>query len=107
MNYPALSILVLLTAVGCSTPQKVNMDTVSPPFATAYAGGKMTISWESEVGQIYTVYYTDAPRGTRPNWQPLPTANRLTGNGQTVTLTDTPPAGATRRYLLMTGDQRP
>lgn len=106
----ALLLLIPLLLIGCSTgksgQQPVELP-VSPMMSTAYAGGVMTISWESEVGETYTVYYTDAPHGVRAQWKPLPKATQLSGTGGQLTVTDKPKTGGKRRYLLMTGDQKP
>jgi hypothetical protein len=105
-----LLLLLPLLFIGCQTEsiRKKPVDLpVSPKMSSAYVGGVMTISWKSEPGRVYTIYYTDAPRGARPDWKPLPHAKKLPGNGRTLTVTDESAPNIQRRYLLMTGDQRP
>lgn len=93
---------------GCASTTAGVMDyPVSPRMATTLAGGVATISWNSELAELYTVFYTDAPRGQPPQWRPLSQAQRIRGTGRQIIVEDQPPAGATRRYLLLTGDQRP
>ncbi|MFA5688343.1 MAG: hypothetical protein WC959_04245 [Kiritimatiellales bacterium] len=103
----ALPLLILFAAGCASKPPVVNIDTVSPRFSTAYAGGQMSISWNSAPNQIYTIFYTDAPRNQRPDWKPLPQADRIQGTGKQIEVVDKPATGDVRRYLLMTGDQKP
>jgi hypothetical protein len=103
------SILVLfaLLVAGCSTaPVEVKLP-VSHRMATSYFDGETAITWNSEAGQTYTVYFTDAPHGTEPNWKPLPQANHLRGTGQAITIKDKVSSKTVRRYLLFAGDQHP
>jgi len=101
-----LIILPFLLLAGCvsNPPPAAPSDLVSPTFTTAYANGKTLISWKADAGKTYTVYYTDASPGERPNWKPLPQGTGLRGTGQEITLLDEPPSGSARRYLLMTED---
>lgn len=103
----ALLLLTALILTGCATAPVPVKFPVSPTMATACADGEMTISWKAEKNQTYTVYYTDAPYGTRPDWKPLPQANNLHGNGQQVTTRDQVGPDSKRRYLLFSGDQKP
>jgi hypothetical protein len=105
-----LLLLLPLLQAGCATENAASRPVdfpVSPMMSTAYAGGVMTISWESEPGETYTVYYTDSPHGVRAHWKPLPKAKQLPGTGGRLTITDKPDTGGQRRYLLMSGDQTP
>jgi hypothetical protein len=102
-------ILLLLTALllaGCATAPAPVEFPVSPRMATAYAGGEMTIAWKAESNQTYTVYYTDAQHGTRPDWKPLPQAKALRGEGKQLTITDKVSTETQRRYMLLSGDQK-
>ena len=99
--------LIFLLAACASQPPVVNVNTVSPRFSTAYAGGNMYISWESKPDTLYTVFYTDAPSRQKAVWYSLPQATRLRGNGQQISISDQPVTGEARRYILMTGDQHP
>jgi hypothetical protein len=97
----------ILLLGGCAaTPEPVRFP-VTPRMATTYAGDEMTITWKAESNLVYTVYYTDAPHGGRPEWKPLPQANGLRGTGRPVTVSDPVGPDSTRRYLLFTGDQKP
>jgi len=102
--------LILLTAlllVGCATTPAPIEFPVSPMMATTYAGGEMTITWKAENNQTYTVYYTDALSGTRADWKPLPQANGLHGSGKQITIRDKISSASQRRYILLSGDQKP
>jgi hypothetical protein len=108
MRHPFFLFVGMLLLAGCATGR---LETVKPPvspvMSTSYAGGTMNITWDSEPGERYTIYYTDALRGTRPDWKPLPQATDLKGTGKTVQVTDEADRGTKRRYLLLTGDQKP
>ncbi len=102
--------LILLSAIllaGCSTTPKPVEFPVSPRMATAYAGGEMTIAWKADNNQTYTIYYTDAPPGKLADWKPLPQANGLRGSGKQITISDKVSSESERRYMLLTGDQKP
>lgn len=102
--------LILLSALilaGCATAPVPITFPVSPLMATTYAGGEMTITWKAENNQAYTVYYTDAPYGTRPDWKPLPQATGLRGSGKQITISDKVSSASQRRYMLLSGDQKP
>lgn len=103
-------ILILLTALilaGCATAPVPIEFPVSPMMATTYASGEMTITWKALNNQTYTIYYTDAPSGTRPDWKPLPQANSLRGSGKQITISDKVSSASQRRYMLLSGDQKP
>jgi len=102
-----LILLSLLLVTGCSTAPAPMEFPVSPMMATAYSGGAMTITWKALKDQTYTIYYTDAPQGKLPGWKPLPQANRLLGEGKQITISDTISADSKRRYMLLTGDEKP
>lgn len=101
--------MILLGGVlaGCATVSPQVDYPVSPRMATTWVAGQATISWNSISGEVYTIFYTDVPRGQRPNWRPLPQAERVRGNGRQMVVEDNPPAGIERRYLLLSGDQQP
>lgn len=100
-------VLAILLAGCASTTADVMDYPVSPRMATTLASGVATISWNSEPNELYTVFYTDAPRGQPPQWMPLSQAKGIKGTGRQIIVEDRPPAGVTRRYLLLTGDQHP
>jgi hypothetical protein len=103
-------ILILLTALilaGCATAPATFEFPVSPTMATTLSGGETTITWKATDGQTYTVYYTDAPLGKLPGWKPLPQGTNLRGAGKQITITDKTSTDTPRRYLLLTGDQKP
>ncbi|NOU35195.1 MAG: hypothetical protein HOO88_00230 [Kiritimatiellaceae bacterium] len=106
MNKPLILLTVLVLA-GCSSTPKPADYPVSPMMATAYAEGAMTITWKAESNQTYTVYYTDVPYGTKPDWKTLPQATNLRGAGKQVTISDKVAPDSLRRYLLLRGDQKP
>jgi hypothetical protein len=76
-------------------------------MATTLSGGETTITWKAAANQTYTVYYTDAPPGKLPGWKPLPQGAGLRGEGKQITITDKTGDESPRRYLLLTGDQKP
>lgn len=102
-----LFLLTVLSLVGCSTKPSAITYPVSPKMATAYAGGVTTITWKAATNLTYTVYYTDAPLGKLADWKPLPQATNLRGTGKQITVTDQTGVDSARRYLLLTGDQKP
>lgn len=103
-----LLLLTVLLLAGCATAPKPYEFPVSPLMATTFSGGKTTITWKAKTGQTYTVYYTDAPQGKLPGWKPLPQGTNIHGTGKQTTITDKPADGSsTRRYMLLTGDQKP
>ncbi|MFA6172416.1 MAG: hypothetical protein WC701_01915 [Kiritimatiellales bacterium] len=102
-----LPILTAIILAGCSTKPATVTYPVSPKMATASAGGETTITWKASTNLTYTVYYTDAPLGKLADWKPLPQGTKLRGDGKQITVTDQPGADSARRYLLLTGDQKP
>ena len=102
-----LIALTILTLAGCTTKPVPVTFPVSPKMATACAGGETTITWKSSTNLTYTVYYTDAPLGKLADWKPLPQETSLRGTGEQMTIKDQASDDSTRRYLLLTGDQKP
>jgi len=100
-------LLTMLILAGCSTAPEPVKFPVSPKMATATAGGETTITWKAASNLSYTVYYTDAPLGKLADWKPLPQGTRLHGAGTQITISDQAGAESTRRYLLLTGEQKP
>ena len=103
-------ILILLAALilaGCATaPEPIKLP-ASPMMVTTYASGEMSITWKALDNQTYTIYYTDAPSGTRADWKPLPQATGLQGSGKQITISDKIRSASQRRYMLLSGDQNP
>jgi hypothetical protein len=104
---PVLILFALLLAGCSSTKPKPVVFPVSPLMATAYTGGEMIITWKAKVGETYTIYFTDAPRGKLPDWKPLPQANGLKGTGLQITVRDKIDSEDQRRYRLLADDQKP
>ena len=102
-----LILLTVLLVTGCSSAPVPIEFPVSPMMATTYANGETTITWKAGNNQTYTVYYTDAPSGTRADWKPLPQANGLRGSGKQITISDKVSSASQRRYMLLSGDQKP
>ncbi len=100
-----LSTALILT--GCATAPKPFEFPVSPTMATTLSGGETTITWKAAANQTYTIYYTDAPLGKLPGWKPLPQGTNLRGEGKQMTIADKTGDDSPRRYLLLTGDQKP
>lgn len=105
--HKTLILLSVFILTGCAGAPKPVEFPVSPRMATAYAGGEMTITWKAANNQTYTIYYTDAPQGKLADWKPLPQANGLRGSGQQITISDKVDSESERRYMLLTGDQKP
>lgn len=64
---------------------------------------RVTLSWKSEKGFLYTIVYTDKPSGDA-RWAPLPGYVQMPGTGQTETLKfETSPAQP-RRFNLRVED---
>jgi len=100
-------LLAALLLAGCATAPAPVEFPVSPMMATTYASGEMTITWKAGNNQTYTIYYTDAPPNTRADWKPLPQANGLRGSGEQITIRDKISSASQRRYILLSGDQKP
>jgi hypothetical protein len=105
--YKIAALLIVLILTGCSTTPAPVTFPVSPKMATSCAGGETTITWKSSSNLTYTIYYTDAPLGKLAGWKPLPQGTNLRGTGQQITISDQAGAESSRRYLLLTGDQKP
>lgn len=102
-----LALPLLLLLAGCATAPAPVKFPVSPKMATACAEGETTFSWKSDMNQTYTIYYTDAPHGARADWKPLRQANNLRGNGNQITVSDKVSPDCVRRYLLLSGNEKP
>lgn len=102
-----LLLSALLLSAGCATAPKTVEFPTSPMMATSYADGETAITWKADTNQTYTIYFTDAPYGQLPDWKPLPQANSLRGTGQQITITDKVRDETQRRYMLLSGDQKP
>ncbi|MCC7300250.1 MAG: hypothetical protein IT583_04150 [Verrucomicrobia bacterium] len=103
-----LFLLATLLLAGCATKPAPVEFPVSPKMATTFCEGETTITWKAAAGQNYTIFYTDAPAGKLPGWKPLPQGTGVRGEGKQTTITDrTAPDATPRRYLLLTGDQKP
>ncbi|MCU0857264.1 MAG: hypothetical protein MUC65_02525 [Pontiellaceae bacterium] len=120
----ALILLTALVLAGCATKSEPFKYPISPKMASAYSGGEMIITWKSETNLTYTVYYTDVPQKKHPGrtappagteqpgtvekiWKPLPQATALRGTGEQITVRDKIESENRRRYLLLTGDEKP
>ncbi len=60
---------------------------------------KVTLSWNSEKGYLYTILYTDKPQGDAV-WLPLPGYVRMPGTGRTETLVFRIDPARPRRFNL-------
>jgi hypothetical protein len=71
-----------------------------PRMAIAQGGnGLVSIGWESRPDYVYTVYYQNNPQ---EEWKILRGANRISGNGSTLTVHDrVNPHKPPRRYRLL------
>ena len=85
---------------GCTTVAPADQKELHPPLMVSRAGETAFLSWESKVGALYTVLYTDGPRrGTE--WRPLEGAVRIPGTGREIRIQDRIPGGQARSYRLM------
>lgn len=64
---------------------------------------RVTLSWKSEKGFLYTIMYTDKPSGDA-RWAPLPGHVRMPGTGQTETLKFETDPTQPRRFNLRVED---
>ncbi len=131
MKNPAYFLLILFVALaGCvSKPNEPLVEEHSPRLGVAQnSDGMATMSWESNRGYYYTIYYQEIRRkkgdGGRSgknehgaeevlqgflhpdqegdSWHVLPSVRRMRGTGGTMTASDrvNPYRGITRRYRL-------
>ena len=95
----ALLLLGVLLS-GCATVPAAGEKELHAPLMVSRAGGTAVLSWESKLGELYTVLYTDGSRqGTE--WQPMEGVTRIPGTGREIRVQDRIPSGRTRHYRLM------
>jgi hypothetical protein len=95
--------LVAVAITGCATQRQIVDDkplAETRLFVTRSAD-QVTLSWQSGARMMYTVLYNNT-RSARSQWQVLPGAESIRGNGRMMTLSDRVPVGETRYYRLQT-----
>ena len=98
--FPALLFLLAALSFSGCVSTVVEDDTRIPRLVIAQGGdGRVSISWESRPDHVYTVYYQDRQGG---DWLILRGADRIPGNGSTLTVHDrVNPNRPPRRYRLL------
>ncbi len=61
----------------------------------------VTLQWQSVKDQRYTILYSD-PTQDAGRWQELPVGTQVVGTGGTMTIVDTAPTAAQRKYRSST-----
>ena len=75
------------------------------PLIVARSGDWALLSWQSVVGEEYTVLYTDGSRH-QAEWRPLEGVSGIRGTGQEMRFQDRMPQGVPRHYRLMITESR-
>ncbi len=70
------------------------------PLIVGRSGDVATLSWQTRVGELYTVLYADGRR-VGVDWKPLSGAYRILGNGQEMRMQDHRMSGVVRYYRLL------
>ena len=100
----AVCCSLFLIGVGCTTTPSEPLRADDPdrhaPLIVARTGDTAQLSWQSRLGNLYTVIYLDGQR-VGGEWRPLPGAERIRGNGGEIRLEDDMPRGVARHYRLM------
>lgn len=71
-----------------------------PPLIVTRSEDVTVLHCSTRIGQYYTILYTDGHR-MGGEWNPLPGAVRIPGNGDQLRVEDRVPHGYPRRYRLM------
>ncbi len=103
MRSIAVAFVCLVLAGGCATQRVIIEDKAageSRLFVTR-SGEQVTLSWESDPGMIYTVFYNHT-RSSKSPWKILPGFDHIRGTGRSITYQDTVPISVTRYYRLQT-----
>lgn len=105
-SYIGIVGLLLLTAA-CVTVEETGTGRAgaSDSLIVARIGDAALLTWQSAVGNEYTVLYSDGRRSS-VTWRPLPGASRLGGTGREMQVEDKMPQGETRYYRLMIDSPR-
>ena len=95
-------MVLLAFFAGCVT-KPVEVEEHAPRLMIAQnSDGQVTISWDSALDRIYTVYY-QADKDS--DWKALRSAYQVPGTGETLTAYDrVNPNGPLRRYRLLPED---
>ena len=95
-----LFVVLWVGLVGCvSQPVEVEEEHAPPLMIAQNGDGQVTISWDSELEYIYTVYYQAKKDG---DWKALRSGYEVPGSGSTLTIYDrVNPNWPMRRYRLL------
>ena len=101
----ALCGVTLALIGGCttrtvSTSDGFGLEPQRAPLIVARSGDWALLSWQSELGEEYTILYTDGSRH-QADWQPLEGARGIRGTGREMRVQDQMPRNVTRHYRLM------
>lgn len=99
-----LSLACVLFLVSCTTSGtdalRASDEERHAPLIVARTGDTALLSWQSRVGELYTVLYADGQR-VGVDWRPLESAQRIHGTGGEIRLEDRMRPGLIRYYRLM------
>ncbi len=103
--------VALLISAACVTVEETGRgdgglhNQASDSLIVARIGDAALLTWQTSVGNEYTILYSDGRRSA-VTWQPLPGASRVRGTGQEMRIEDQLPPGVTRYYRLMIDSPR-
>ena len=96
--FKIFSAAILLLLAGCVS-KVVEKDRPPKMMIAQNSDGDVTMTWESELGYLYTVYCQKTQGG---DWVALQGASRLPGTGETMTAHDrSNPRMPARRYRVL------
>jgi len=96
--FTILPAAILLLLAGCVS-KVVEEDRPPQMMIAQNSDGDVTMTWESELGLVYTVYCQKTKGG---DWVALQGASRLRGTGETMTVRDrSNPRMPARRYRVL------
>lgn len=110
MKIGVLSGLLVLFAAACVTVEEPVAGGLagagaSDSLIVARIGDAALLTWQSSVGNEYTILYSDGQRAAT-TWRPLPGASRIRGTGREMRIEDRMPVDTTRYYRLMIDSPR-
>ena len=100
----ALLLMAICLAAGCASPESAAPPTQRRPrFVRTQSGNQVTLQWDSQPGQTYTVLYATELKRRGTAWQPVPGYETYLAHDRTTRLIFTDPApGSKANYRILT-----